>query len=298
MQPGSRPRVFRCDGGRSLRGLTACIEMRPLGRGWERLDVATQYIEDIRALARQFRANERNLTLYFPDFDAPPATQSFNRVFGPPVGLTQREWPVYPRLRELLSEADALDRWDPRDLRMEHVFTIDLDGVHLYGVPPGARAMMLFLSNASYHRAFHWDNPDTAVLFLGADEVARGLFQGPIPDRSLRRWSRRFALAAIDVPGDVFDPEAQEDPRIAALHDAVWQAPARLGGRPIWVRNDQTTRTPTGPWRQVDTNPGMKLGLPSSPEFLMQFERRFADVNLGNQGVMYVTGQSACYQSF
>ena len=30
----------------------------------------------------------------------------------------------------------------------------------------------------------------------------------------------------------------------------------------------------------------------------MQFERRFAEVNLGNQGVMYVTGQSACYQSF
>ncbi len=258
--------------------------------------MATRYIEDIRSCAREFRANERNLTLYFPDFDTPPTPGTFNRVFGPPVGLTDQQWPTYSRLPELLSESE--DRFDPRDLRMEHVFTIDLDGVHIFGVPPGARAMMLFLSNASYHRAYHWDNADTAVVFLGADEVARGVYQGPIPDRSLRRWSRRFSLAAVDMPGDVFDADAQEDPRIAALHDAVWQAPARLGGRPIWVREDAAARTPSGSWRSPVTAPRETVGLRSTGEFLMQFERRFAEVNLGNQGVMYVSGNSACYQSF
>ena len=258
--------------------------------------MASQYIETIRARARQFRANERNLTLYFPDFDTPPTEGTFNRVFGPPVGLTDSTWPIYARLPELLSESE--DRFDPRDLRMEHVFTIDLEGVHIYGVPPGARAMMLFLSNASYHRAHHWNNHDTAVVFLGADEVARGLYRGPIPDRSLRRWSRRFSLAAVDVPGDVFDADAQEDPRIAALHDALWQAPARLGGRPIWVHDDAAARTPSGSWRCPTTIQRSTIGLASSGEFLMQFERRFAEVNLGNQGVMYVSGVSACYQSF
>lgn len=258
--------------------------------------MASDYIEDIRACARRFRPNERNLTLYFPDFDTPPVAGTFNRVFGPPVGLTDATWPSYARLSELISESD--EPWDPRDLRMEHVFTIDLDGVHIYGVPPGARAMMLFLSNATYHRAHRWDNGDTAVLFLGADEVARGIYRGPIPDRSLRRWSRRFSLAAIDVPGDLFDAEAQEDPRIAELRDAVWQAPARLGGRPIWVRDDANARTPSGSWRTPLGPQRPAVGLPSTGEFLMQFERRFADVNLGNQGVMYVSGLSACYQSF
>ncbi len=257
----------------------------------------TNYIDNIRTLARHFRPNERNLTLYFPDFDAVGPAHSLNRVFGPPVGLTDDLWPTYPRLRELLSP-DSLAGWDPRDVRMEHVFTIDLEGLHLYGVPPGARAMMLFLSNATYHRAFHWGNADATVVFLGDEDLARGPYRGPLPDRSLRRWSRRFTLAPVDVPGDLFDAEAQDDAHIVALHDAVWQAPARLGGRPIWVRDDQTIRTPSGQWRNLDTSPRFPLGMPSTPEFLMQFERRFAEVNLGNQGVMYVSGQSACFQSF
>lgn len=257
----------------------------------------SSYIHEIQALAERFRPNERNLTLYFPDFDSPPPPHSFNRIFGPPVGLRPMDWPIVPHLHELLVESE--DRWDPNDLRMEHVFTIDLDGVHLVGTPPGARAMMLFLSNANYHRAFSWNNTDSAVLFLGADEVARGVYRGSIPDRSLRRWSRRFVLAPIDVPGDVFDAESQGDPLIADLHEAIWQAPARLGGRPIWVR-----REPSGSHRVTygaptpNLPPRPPVGLRAAPEFVMQFERRFAEVNLGNQGVMYVTGTSACYQSF
>lgn len=259
--------------------------------------MASRYIEEIRELAGCFRPNECNLTLYFPDFDTPPAPGNLNRVFGPPVGVDDTRWPTYPRLQELLTEADALERWDQRDLRMEHVFTIDLEDVHIYGVPPGARAMMLFISNASYHRAFHWGNGDTAVVFLGADDVARGIYRGSLPNRSLRRWSRRFTLAPVDVPGDLFDAESHEDLRIAALHDAVWQAPARLGGRPIWVR-DAESSGPHKQWGNIDTAPRAGFGMSGSREFLMQFERRFAEVNLGNHGVMYVSGQSACYQCF
>ena len=38
-------------------------------------------------------------------------------------------------------------------------------------------------------------------------------------------------------------------------------------------------------------------GRTASPPFLMQFPRRFADVSLGQRGVMYVSGRSAYYQS-
>src|SRR5690606_36132183 len=98
------------------------------------------HIERIETLARQFRKNERNLTLYFPDFGTPPPHGNLNRVFGPPVGITADDWPTYAPLGELLHEADCLDVWDPCDARMEHVFTIDLAGVELLGAPRGARA--------------------------------------------------------------------------------------------------------------------------------------------------------------
>ena len=41
-------------------------------------------------------------------------------------------------LAELLQQAGSMQHWDPRDHRMEHVFTVDLRGVELYGVPKEA----------------------------------------------------------------------------------------------------------------------------------------------------------------
>lgn len=260
------------------------------------MEVAAHYIDEIEALAGAFADDERNLTLYFPDFDTPPREDSLNRVFGPPVGVTDLEWPLYPRLGELLAAANMLDRWDG-DLRMEHVFTVDLRGIRLLGAPPGARAMQLFLSNASYHGAHHKGNGDAAVLFLTEEEVARGLYRGSLPDRSLQRWSRRFSLRRIDVPGDIFDPQPDGTTPLARLYDAVWQAPARLGGCPIWVRDPDR---PCGRAPLTDTRPVARrpVGLAARDTFVMQFERRFADVNLGRDGVMYVEGCGAYYQSY
>lgn len=257
--------------------------------------MVSRYIQTIESLAQAFRPGDRNLSLYFPDLETPAAPGDLNRVFGPPVGLTDMEWPLYPRLGELMAEANALDQWAPGDLRMEHVFTIDLRGIRLLGAPEGARAMMLFLSNASLHRATHRGNGDTAVLFLDEDEVARGLYRGTLPDRSLRRWSRRFSLHRVDVPGDVFDPHEDDTSPLALLHDAIWQAPARLGGCPIWVHHPDESRTPSTGVRPMVRNP---VGLPAPDTFVMQFERRFADVNLGHHGVMYVSGAGAYAQSF
>jgi len=256
--------------------------------------MASRLIHHIQTLARRFRANERNLSLYFPDFETPPAPGSLNRVFGPPVGISTGTWPVYPRLSEVVAEREP---WQGGDLRMEHVFTIDLEGVNMLGIPPGARAMMLFISSARGHRAVHPLNAETMVVFLGQEEVARGLYRGAIPDRSLRRWSRRFSLVRIDVPGDVFDPTSEDD-AVVELHDAIWQAPARLGGCPIWVRDPGEPLDLTMRFDAESFAARPKFDLRGGPEFLMQFERRFADVELGRQGVMYVTGSGAYYQSY
>lgn len=322
------------------------------------------FIEKIQQLAGRFQDDERNLILYFPDFETTPEPDSHNRVFGPPVGLTADRWPTFPDLGALLRQANCIDEWDARDHRMEHVFTVDLRGVDLLGVPDDAQAMMLFISNASYHRACADGTPHTQVVFLSQDDLDRGLYQGPLPARSLYRWSRRFSLVPVAVPGEVFEVPQLDllpDDVLRELFEAIAEAPARLGGCPIASDGEVT-----GPWQvaddadefDIDLDPcadinANKLTAPypavegeadgpqlsgeaferrrtlvrtdnllerdsgrhyadadpvnsltfgrhappaqrsSSGSFLMQFRQRFAEINLGGSGVMYVSRQSA-----
>lgn len=312
----------------------------------------SEAIETIQELASRFRDEERNLVLHFPDLDTPPAADSYNRVFGPPVGLTEEHWPTFPELGELLQQANCVSQWDRRDTRMEHVFTIDLRGIDLLGAPAGAEAMMLFLSNASFHRACREDSPHTSVMFLDRSQLRRGTYQGHLPKRSLYRWSRRFSLVPIAVPGEVFDVpnlDLLPDDLLVELFEAIRQAPARLGGCPITVngparivggweessptlprdeprpkiaapspnltmayeavsssrRPRRAPRNLTMPYRALQSDPAVAFAAEdfesrrtlvprSEPSpFLMQFQRRFADVNLGREGVMYVSGRGA-----
>ncbi|MEX1368090.1 MAG: hypothetical protein AB1Z98_33480 [Nannocystaceae bacterium] len=332
--------------------------------------MATEYIQKIQGLAERFRDDERNLTLYFPDLEAAPASGSYNRVFGPPVGLTDDRWPTFPELGELMQQANCVKHWDPRDHRMEHVFTVDLRGIHLLGAPRHAVAMMLFLSNASFHRACGDGNRHTEVRFLDQHEAEQGLYRGRLPERSLYRWSRRFSLVPIDVPGEVFDvPELDllPDDVLVELFEAIREAPARLGGCPVSLHDGPESHggwadsSPTLPWegsrptppsssltvpygfvssdaerpidessrtvpydlgalerrptlvrspglldgggfdRYADRDPASALTFghrtiaraTNRSTFLMQFQRRFADVNLGPPGVMYVSRRSA-----
>lgn len=252
------------------------------------------YIEQIRELADGFRDSERNLRLYFPDLDTAPEPGSLNRVFGPPIGLGDETWPTYPALGELLAEADSIEEFDPADTRMEHVFTIDLQSVRVLGAPKDARAMLLFISNATFHRACGENNAHTSVVFLSEAQVANGLYDGRLPRRSYHRWSRRFTLQPVDVPGDVFDvPRGRDgcDPNLIPLYAAIRQAPARLGGVPTWLRREG----PGDPIEPAGRRP--RIGLPARPNFVMQFRSSFADVNLGRSGIMYVHGKGAYYQS-
>jgi hypothetical protein len=257
--------------------------------------MAARYIEEIERLAREFRDNERNLPLYFPDFECTDDGHPRGRVFGPPAGIRNADWPVYPRLPELLRRTGQITDWQPGDLRMEHVFTVDLRGLRLPAAPPEAEAMALFVSNAESHGAHQNGNVDTAVLFLTARELERGSYRGRLPRRSRARWSRRFALRQVDVPGDVFDPQDDDESPIALLQDAIWQAPARLGGCPMWVRVPNDPRDLPPPLTPARRH---RVGVSGRNSFIMQFERRFADLDLGNNGMMYVSGTGAYYQDY
>ena len=285
--------------------------------------MSAEYIQNIEALASAFPS--RNVTLYFPDFATRPPADSLNQVFGAPVGVRADNWPTFAGLPALLEQiGEALE--DPRDLRMEHICSIDLRGLDKLGAPAGARVMQLYLSNAGFNEAWAPGTAHARVVFLSHDEVAAGAFKGPLPARSRDREARRFTLVPVAVPAEVFavDPEDKDTP-LGKLRKAIWAAPGRLGGEPIWLQGDPDEDgdydgggdydgeadedgedddegedgddegdEDAAPVRAAKPAP---LGLPAFG-FYMQFDDGFADVNLGDSGVMYVFGGDAHFQCY
>ncbi len=275
------------------------------------------YIQKIEALASTFP--NRNVTLYFPDFDNEPAVDSLNQVFGTPVGVRADNWPTFAGLPALLEQiGEELE--DPRDLRMEHICSIDLRGLDALGAPPVARVMQLYLSNAGFNEAWAPNTAHARVAFLSDDEVKAGAFKGQLPARSQDREPRRFTLVPVAVPGEVFavTPDEKDTP-LGKLRKAIWSAPGRLGGEPIWLQGDPDEDGDYDGGGDDDEEDGegddgddegdegdedeapataAPLGLPVFGSFFMQFDESFADVNLGDSGVMYVFGNDAHFQCY
>lgn len=276
------------------------------------------YIQKIEALASKFPT--RNVTLYFPDFESPPSADSLNQVFGAPVGVKADNWPTFAGLPALLEQiGEELE--DPRDLRMELVCQIDLRGLDALGAPADARVMQLYLSNAGFHEAWAPGTDHARVVFLSNAEVAGGRFKGELPARSQDRDMRRFTLVPVTVPGEVFtvSPEDKDTP-LGKLRKAIWAAPGRLGGEPIWLQgdpdedesydgggDDEDYGDEDGDEDDADGDdepaPAARaksapLGMQVGGGFYMQFDDGFADVNLGDSGVMYVFGNDAHFQCY
>lgn len=281
--------------------------------------MASAYLKKIRTLAQKLE--KRDTTLYFPDFGSKTDAASLNRVFGPPVGITDKTWPKYPKLKELLTKGRHADGWDGKDLRMEHVFTIDLAGLKGIAAPKKARVMMLFISDAGMNEAYMAGTPETAVLFLSEKDVARGLYDGAIPERSKKRQTRRFSLQPIQVPGRLFSSGAhgdngEEDPErdaLKALRKAIFNAPAYIGGEPMWIQGEDMSFDDDDFGDGDDDDDGddsdgdddappppaaKRIGLPGGDQFILQFSEEFADVNLGDSGSMYVFGDDAYWQCY
>jgi hypothetical protein len=265
------------------------------------------YIQTIESLASQFP--NRDLTLYFPDFDAEVPADCLNQTFGAPVGVAADNWPIFRDLPALLEETgEDTDG----DLRMEHIFTIDLRQLPTLRAPIGARAMQLYISNAGYNEASTPGTPETRVVFLSDADVAAGPFAGAIPARSQEYGSRRFTLVPIAVPSEVFGTVDRESP-LGALRTAIYRAPARLGGDPIWLQADPDDSDDDDGDDGDDSDgddgddgddsdgddakPARPLGMSGvGGGFYLQFDEAFAGLNLGDCGIMYVFGDDAHWQ--
>lgn len=275
--------------------------------------MTAEYIRTIESLASGFA--DRSVTLYFPDFETAPPQGSLNQVYGAPVGAEADSWPHYPGLPDLLRRSGDAGG-DDGDLRMEHVFTVDLRGLEGIGAPAKAKALQLYISNAGYHEGWSPGTDHTQVVFLGEEDVARGAFVGELPARSRRHEPRRFSLVRVDVPVAVFG-EPDKGTALAELRAAIWKAPARIGGEPMWLQGDPDEQEDDGfgddggydedgegedgggdDGETEEAPPRRPLGIPAHGGFFLQFDESFADVNLGDSGVMYVFGGDAHFQCF
>jgi len=153
------------------------------------------------------------------------------------------------------------------DLPMTHVFTVALDDVpELQSVFPNAQAFALYISEPWGNEASDPETAETAVIGLTSEDLARG--PAPAGDQDLP--VKGIRVSRIEVPESTF---GRPTPHAKILR-AVASLPARAGGQPFWLQ------------AQVELE-----------QFVMQFDERFAPINLGDGGVMYVFGDGAFWQS-
>ncbi|MFX1376467.1 MAG: hypothetical protein ACFFA0_11690 [Promethearchaeota archaeon] len=226
-------------------------------------------LDKIERLSRQI-LSEYNLTstqLYlFNKIEKKYLKDSINRIFGPPIGITDETWPKYDKMSNL-----ELKEWDG-DTRMDHIFTLDLKDLDIYN-PDKARAMALFISDSQYHNAWVPFNDEVKILFLAEEIVNRGEFQGKLPKKQPENTSS-FEIIPIKVPEEIFRLEELEfesiDEKLFQLLDElsslIHNSP-HAGGQPIWIQD-------------MEWNPKRDF-------LLAQFDENFIDVYT-RYGMMYI----------
>jgi len=212
-------------------------------------------------------------TIYLLDVKKePPSSKSINRIFGPPIGIDDDSWPIYKEMKNLAQEASK--EYDG-DSRMDHVFTLNLQDLQL-NIPATVQALAVFLSDYVYNEAWEPNSKHIKVITLSKDDLSKGVYQGNLPKKMLKK-ATTFQLIPVKVPENIFfspfERELDEDDPFTQLNDALLNA-GYIGGNPIWIQNDESPNTP----------------------FILQFDESFADINLGDAGIMYVFLSTAFWQ--
>lgn len=148
---------------------------------------------------------------------------------------------------------------------LTHVWTLaTADVPALARAFPGAAAVALYVLSPQENEAYELDNGQTALIALTREDVA-GEAAEPTDEDLQARDVTATQVEVSSTAFDDYDPEEADDSPRNKLRSAIYGASARAGGRPIWLQGDE-----------------------HDGEFLLQFDESFADVNLGDAGVMYI----------
>ena len=155
---------------------------------------------------------------------------------------------------------------------MTHLWTLaTADVPALAKAFPGARAVALYILDPDENEAWEAFNGMTALVPLSADNLGRGEAEPTDQDLS----PRHVSVEHIEVASSafVYDPEDQEKSPRRVLRSAIYGASARAGGAPIWLQGDE-----------------------HEGDFLLQFDESFANLNLGDCGIMFVFTDTQFWQ--
>jgi len=179
--------------------------------------------------------------------------------------------PAQPTLNRIggLPPGIAAERWPTHaDEPMVHLFTLDLDAMpELKSQCDGRRSLSVFCWSPELNEAFAPGSRQTAVCFSTDDQVITACHA---PKEANVRRSKPFEAIRIEVPSRVFRSHTGS---LSELREAIYCLSGRVLGDPIWLQDNESG------WR-----------------FIMQFDEGFADVNLGDAGVMYVFENDAFFQ--
>jgi hypothetical protein len=140
------------------------------------------------------------------------------------------------------------------DEAMTHIFTLDLaDFPEIASRFDGARALSLYLPDPGY--AEHHHSGELVPVQEANLQDSPGDIEG----------AASIAIQAYDVPMAAFDAEVDGD--LKRVREILYSQSAYALGGPLWLQ---------------DGEPG------ADPDFLLQFDESFADINLGDAGIMYL----------
>lgn len=155
---------------------------------------------------------------------------------------------------------------------MTHIWTLaTADVPALAAAYPDAAAVALYVLSPEENEAWEPDNGLTALVPLTAEDLRRG--DAAPTDQDL--GPRRVSVEQLEVASAAFEQDGDDDegsPR-RQLRGAIYGASARAGGSPIWLQGDE-----------------------HGGEFLLQFDESFANLNLGDCGIMFVFTDTQFWQ--
>lgn len=184
-------------------------------------------------------------------------SSTFHRLGGLPTGGASLEWPCRGG--------------EP----MTHVLTIDLASMpevreRVAGdqATDEVRALSLFVHSPQHNEAFAPGNDATRVLLIGEGLAEQ---EATPPEGSEVLPVESVETVRIEVLSVLFAAGWSGGKK---LKNAMEKLPAMAGGNPSWIQKPQRGKGP----------------------FILQFDERFADVNVGDRGRMYVFSDTAFFQ--
>lgn len=221
-------------------------------------------IQRLRDLAAQYMAEKGDapcVAVYYlsSDDEAEPAAGELMRVGGAPVGFASAE--AFP-----VGESGE---------RMEHIVTFDLAKLPLLAarLPQGLRALSLFVADPQENEAYSPASGCSAWVMLTAEQVAQNA--QPCADYEPYTQARAVRCEEVQVPIACFE-RLPAHVLMKELQKELFNAPCYLLGAPIWLQGKEG----------------------EDEDFLGQFDEKFADINLGDCGVMYLFKDTAFWQCY